>query len=102
MKKSEYVTYFKKYVKRVKSKLAKSDPDRVPEFTENVTKQFQRFIGMWKDIQLFAGSSNNTETGGRFTFLNASTPLADLQCLVVRCAHDTSARPLSVFPPFLP
>ena len=63
MKKSEFVAYFKKYVKRIKTRLTKEEPDRVPEFTANVTKQFQRILGMWKDVQLYMGSSNDSENG---------------------------------------
>jgi len=59
--KKSYTTYIKGYMKKVKSHLEETNPERVEVFMKNATTVVKRLLGQFKDLQFFVGESMDPE-----------------------------------------
>jgi len=61
MKKSAYMTYIKAYMKAIKDRLAKDEPDEVDKFQKNIQPFVKDVLGNFKEYDLYIGESFNPD-----------------------------------------
>jgi len=66
--KKSYGTYLKAYMKAVKAKLEKLDPDRIQAFEKGAAAHAKKILGDFKNYQFFIGESMNPK--GMVALLN--------------------------------
>ncbi|XP_066279114.1 translationally-controlled tumor protein homolog [Branchiostoma lanceolatum] len=59
--KKQYKDYMKGYLKRVKERLEKENPDRVDIFMKDVEGVLKEILASFNDLQFFIGKSENKE-----------------------------------------
>ncbi|XP_051871313.1 translationally-controlled tumor protein homolog [Pristis pectinata] len=60
-KKNEYRTYIKEYMKRLKDKIQKENPDAVQDFTNNAQAVVADILKKFGDYQFYTGESMNCD-----------------------------------------
>merc|ERR1711893_26681 len=61
MKKGDYVKYIKGYMKAIKERLAKDNPEELDTFTKNVEKFVKNVVTSYKEWDLYIGESYNPD-----------------------------------------
>jgi len=59
--KKGYMVYIKDYMKKIKERLTKENPDRAKIFQDNIQGQVKKIVGEFKEYQFFLGESMNAD-----------------------------------------
>ncbi|KAF5115455.1 hypothetical protein DV454_002289 [Geotrichum candidum] len=66
--KKSYITYIKGYMKRIKAKLAETDPEAVSVFEKGAAAYVKKIVANFKDYEFFTGESMDPD--GMVVLLN--------------------------------
>ena len=66
--KKSYITYIKGYLKRIKAKLAETDPEAVSVFEKGAAAYVKKIVANFKDYEFFTGESMDPD--GMVVLLN--------------------------------
>jgi len=66
--KKTYLTYLKGYMKELKERLARTNPERVPIFEKNAQAFAKKIVADFKNFEFYTGESMNTD--GMVALLN--------------------------------